>query len=74
MSRVEEGPFDIDMTGVPIAERTYWFKCDHCDNLHVVLEDLEGVKIATMVLDVGMLTSMVDTIHSPPSATKVTRQ
>ena len=74
MSRVEEGYFEVDMDGVPQAHRTYWFKCENCDNLHVVLEDAEGEKIATMVLDVDMLGNMTDTIHGPPTAKKLIKQ
>lgn len=70
MTRIEQGPFEVDLEGVPGAHRTYWFKCEHCDNLHVVLEDEEGVKIASMILDVDMLGDMTDVIHGPPTAKK----
>lgn len=72
--RVEEGHYEVDLEGVPQANRTYWFKCEDCDNLHVVLEGVDGKPVASMVLDVDMLENMVDAIHGPPSAVKVRKQ
>lgn len=72
MSEIEvgEGQFNLSFEGVPCASRTYWFKCDQCDQLHVVLERENGELIATMVVDLDMLTSMVEVVQGPPTATR----
>jgi hypothetical protein len=52
---------------VPAAESTQWYKCSHCDNLHVILLDMAGVPIATMTCDLRMLAQMIKVAEGPPT-------
>lgn len=48
----------IEESIAPTAHTTLWYKCDACENLHVVLRDEHKRIIATATLDVEMLTDM----------------
>jgi hypothetical protein len=42
---------------------TYWYKCDHCDSLHLVLEDEDGEPFGSAVLSEEQLVDMLATIR-----------
>ena len=48
----------------PVSVKTSWFKCDHCDNLHVVLFNKEGNPFAVTLFDVDMLVDMWQMVNS----------
>ena len=54
---------------IPAADSTQWYKCSHCDNLHVVLLDKAGVPIATMTCDLSTLARMTQVAEGPPTDT-----
>jgi hypothetical protein len=66
MSRIRQAVRKAPDEAAPAAAGTYWFKCDECENLHVVLEDASGEALATMTLDEEMLADMVATIRADP--------
>lgn len=57
---------DDDIDRAPRADTVHWYKCDGCENLHVVLCDEENKVIATMVLSEQMLVRMMEVIHEVP--------
>jgi len=51
----------------PHSHDCAWFKCDHCEHLHVILRDEAGEPIATAVVDREMLLDMLKTIDGLPT-------
>ena len=55
--RAPKGPPVED--AVEDADHCRWYKCDHCEHLHVVLLDVDNEPIATAVFSQMMLTHML---------------
>lgn len=46
----------------PRANSTQWYKCESCENLHIILLDENNESIATAVFDEDMLNRMLSTV------------
>jgi hypothetical protein len=64
MTKITMQPIRVTDQGrnAPISHHARWYKCDSCENLHVVLCSEDDSVIATMTLDYDMLNSMHRTI------------
>jgi hypothetical protein len=51
--------------GPPVedADHCTWYKCEHCEHLHVVLLDVDNEPIATTVFSQIMLTHMLAVVN-----------
>lgn len=54
-----------DPNDAPKAENCRWYKCEHCEHLHVILIDEDDRPIATSVLSREMLEHMLQAIDEP---------
>jgi hypothetical protein len=53
----------INVDAVEDADHCRWYKCEHCDHLHVVLLDIDNDPIATAVLSEDMLKHMLAVVN-----------
>ena len=51
----------------PKADSTRYYKCDGCENLHVMLTDEDENTIATAVMSRDMLLHMLEVVDGEPS-------
>lgn len=56
---------EIDpVSGIPISSRFSAYKCDTCDNVHIVLRDEAGLAFAGAVLSDEMVLGIVDVFNN----------
>jgi hypothetical protein len=51
-------------TGIPVSSRFAAYKCDHCDNVHIMLLDEKGHAFAGAVLSDEMVLGIVDVFNN----------
>jgi hypothetical protein len=51
-------------SGIPISSRLAAYKCDHCDNVHIVLCDEKGFVFAAAVLSDLMVLGIMDVFNN----------
>lgn len=51
-----------DINDAPAARITEWYKCDSCENLHMILFNENDKVIATAIISKQMLIHMLKTI------------
>jgi hypothetical protein len=51
-------------SGIPISSRFAAYKCDHCDNVHIVLCDEAGNVFAAAVLSDEMVLGIMDVFNN----------
>jgi len=54
-----------DPNDAPKAYTTRWYKCDACENLHVLLLDEDDEPISTAVISREMILNMLDELNNP---------
>ena len=52
------------VSGIPISSRFAAYKCDHCDNVHIMLLDEKGYPFAGAVLSDEMVLGIVDVFNN----------
>lgn len=48
---------------LPQSDSMQWFKCDHCDNLHLILFDEDDKPFAAVVINEEQLEDMLETVR-----------
>jgi hypothetical protein len=51
----------------PRSDSCRWHKCEACEHLHLVLLDEEDEVIASAIISVDMLKSMLEAINGAPA-------
>lgn len=48
---------------LPQSDSMHWFKCDHCEHLHLILFDEDNHPFATAVISEEQLQNMLETVR-----------
>lgn len=51
----------------PKADTTSYYKCAHCEHLHVMLKDEDDNTLATAVMSYDMLRHMIEVVNGEPT-------
>jgi hypothetical protein len=61
MAHIRDAKPEVDPdSGIPISSRLAAYKCDHCDNVHIVLCDEAGNVFAAAVLSDEMVLGIMN--------------
>ncbi len=65
MPHIRNAKPEIDPdSGIPVSSRMAAFKCDHCDNVHIILCDEAGHPFATAVLSDEMVLGIMEVFNN----------
>lgn len=59
-----------DPNDAPKADSTHYYKCDHCEHLHMILVDEIGRTYVTAIISRDMLIHMLEVIDGGGDGTK----